>query len=31
MRDQGMGAALFGFSTLYGEVAGGQAEYLRVA
>jgi hypothetical protein len=25
-----MGAALFGFSKLYGEVAGGQAEYLRV-
>jgi threonine dehydrogenase-like Zn-dependent dehydrogenase len=30
VRDQGMGAALFGFSKLYGEVAGGQAEYLRV-
>ena len=29
-RDQGTGAALFGFSKLYGEVAGGQAEYLRV-
>ncbi|BBW99743.1 glutathione-dependent formaldehyde dehydrogenase [Mycolicibacterium moriokaense] len=29
-RDQGTGAALFGYSTLYGEVAGGQAEYLRV-
>jgi S-(hydroxymethyl)glutathione dehydrogenase/alcohol dehydrogenase len=25
-----MGAALFGFSKLYGEVPGGQAEYLRV-
>ena len=30
VRDQGMGAALFGFSKLYGQVAGGQAEYLRV-
>ena len=30
VREQGMGAALFGFSKLYGEVAGGQAEYLRV-
>jgi threonine dehydrogenase-like Zn-dependent dehydrogenase len=29
-RDQGTGAALFGYSRLYGEVAGGQAEYLRV-
>ena len=29
-RDQGTGASLFGFSKLYGEVAGGQAEYLRV-
>ncbi|UJA20815.1 glutathione-dependent formaldehyde dehydrogenase [Thermoleophilia bacterium SCSIO 60948] len=28
--DQGTGAALFGFSKLYGEVPGGQAEYLRV-
>jgi threonine dehydrogenase-like Zn-dependent dehydrogenase len=28
--DQGMGAALFGFSVLYGEVPGAQAEYLRV-
>jgi threonine dehydrogenase-like Zn-dependent dehydrogenase len=28
--DQGMGAALFGFSSLYGEVPGAQAEYLRV-
>jgi hypothetical protein len=26
----GTGAALFGYSKLYGEVAGGQAEYLRV-
>jgi len=30
VRDQGMGAALFGFSKLYGQVPGGQAEYLRV-
>ena len=30
VRDQGMGAALFGYSELYGSVAGGQAEYLRV-
>ncbi|MCV7444386.1 glutathione-dependent formaldehyde dehydrogenase [Mycobacterium paraense] len=30
VRDQGMGAALFGYSELYGEVAGGQAELLRV-
>ena len=30
VRSQGMGAALFGYSKLYGEVAGGQAEYLRV-
>jgi len=30
VRDQGMGASLFGFSKLYGEVAGGQAEFLRV-
>src|ERR1700710_2642910 len=30
VRDQGMGAALFGFSKLYGEVPGGQAEGLRV-
>lgn len=29
-REQGMGAALFGFSRLYGEVPGAQAEYLRV-
>lgn len=29
-RDQGTGAALFGYSKLYGAVAGGQAEYLRV-
>lgn len=30
VREQGMGAALFGYSQLYGEVPGGQAEYLRV-
>lgn len=28
--DQGTGAALFGYSRLYGHVAGGQAEFLRV-
>ena len=30
VREQGSGAALFGYSKLYGEVPGGQAEYLRV-
>src|SRR5918998_1238839 len=30
VREEGMGAALFGFSRLYGAVAGGQAELLRV-
>jgi threonine dehydrogenase-like Zn-dependent dehydrogenase len=30
VRDQKMGAALFGYTKLYGEVPGGQAEYLRV-
>jgi threonine dehydrogenase-like Zn-dependent dehydrogenase len=30
VRDQNMGAALFGYTKLYGELAGGQAEYLRV-
>ena len=30
VRDQGMGAALFGYSELYGAVPGGQAELLRV-
>ena len=30
VRDQGMGAQLFGYTKLYGQVAGGQAEYLRV-
>jgi threonine dehydrogenase-like Zn-dependent dehydrogenase len=29
-REQGMGAALFGYTKLYGEVPGGQAEFLRV-
>jgi len=29
-REHGTGAALFGYTTLYGEVPGGQAEYLRV-
>ncbi|MBA2551974.1 MAG: glutathione-dependent formaldehyde dehydrogenase [Nocardioidaceae bacterium] len=28
--DEGMGAALFGYTKLYGQVPGGQAEYLRV-
>ncbi len=28
--DQGTGAAIFGYSRLYGRVPGGQAEYLRV-
>ncbi len=30
VREHGMGAALFGYSKLYGEVPGAQAEYLRV-
>ena len=30
VRDEGTGAALFGYTRLYGEVPGGQAEYLRV-
>jgi threonine dehydrogenase-like Zn-dependent dehydrogenase len=30
VRDEGMGAALFGYTKLYGAVPGGQAEYLRV-
>ncbi|XKH53503.1 glutathione-dependent formaldehyde dehydrogenase [Citricoccus nitrophenolicus] len=30
VREQGSGAALFGYSRLYGSVPGGQAEYLRV-
>jgi threonine dehydrogenase-like Zn-dependent dehydrogenase len=30
VREQGTGAALFGYTKLYGSVPGGQAEYLRV-
>ncbi|WFB06092.1 glutathione-dependent formaldehyde dehydrogenase [Streptomyces sp. LX-29] len=30
VRQRGMGASLFGYTKLYGEVPGGQAEYLRV-
>jgi threonine dehydrogenase-like Zn-dependent dehydrogenase len=30
VRERGMGAALFGYTRLYGEVPGGQAELLRV-
>jgi threonine dehydrogenase-like Zn-dependent dehydrogenase len=30
VREHGMGAALFGYTKLYGEVAGGQAQLLRV-
>jgi threonine dehydrogenase-like Zn-dependent dehydrogenase len=30
VRDQNMGAALFGYSKLYGQLPGAQAEYLRV-
>jgi threonine dehydrogenase-like Zn-dependent dehydrogenase len=30
VREEGMGAALFGYSKLYGSVPGGQAEFLRV-
>jgi threonine dehydrogenase-like Zn-dependent dehydrogenase len=30
VRDQGRGASLFGYTKLYGQVPGGQAEYLRV-
>jgi threonine dehydrogenase-like Zn-dependent dehydrogenase len=30
VREQGTGAALFGYSKLYGQVPGGQAEYLRI-
>ena len=30
VREQGSGAALFGYSELYGSVPGGQAEYLRI-
>jgi threonine dehydrogenase-like Zn-dependent dehydrogenase len=30
VREQGKGAALFGYTKLYGQVPGGQSEYLRV-
>jgi threonine dehydrogenase-like Zn-dependent dehydrogenase len=30
VRDKGMGAALFGYTKLYGEIPGGQAQFLRV-
>jgi threonine dehydrogenase-like Zn-dependent dehydrogenase len=30
VREHGMGAALFGYTKLYGQVPGGQAEFLRV-
>lgn len=30
VREQGSGAALFGYSKLYGQVPGGQAQYLRI-
>ncbi len=30
VREQGKGAALFGYTKLYGQVPGGQAQYLRV-
>jgi threonine dehydrogenase-like Zn-dependent dehydrogenase len=30
VREQGMGAALYGYTRLYGQVPGAQAEYLRV-
>ena len=30
VREEGMGAALYGYTKLYGQVPGGQAEYLRV-
>ena len=30
VREQGAGASLFGYTKLYGQVPGGQAEYLRV-
>ena len=30
VREHGKGAALFGYTKLYGQVPGGQAEYLRV-
>ncbi len=30
VREEGMGAAIFGYTKLYGQVPGGQAEFLRV-
>jgi threonine dehydrogenase-like Zn-dependent dehydrogenase len=30
VREEGMGAALFGYTKLYGEIPGGQAQFLRV-
>jgi threonine dehydrogenase-like Zn-dependent dehydrogenase len=30
VREHGMGAALYGYTKLYGQIPGGQAEYLRV-
>lgn len=30
VRDQGSGASLYGYTKLYGQIPGGQAEYLRV-
>jgi threonine dehydrogenase-like Zn-dependent dehydrogenase len=30
VREQGSGAALFGYSKLYGQIPGGQAEFLRI-
>jgi threonine dehydrogenase-like Zn-dependent dehydrogenase len=30
VREQGKGAALFGYTSLYGSVPGGQAQFLRV-
>ncbi|AOS63753.1 alcohol dehydrogenase catalytic domain-containing protein [Actinoalloteichus hymeniacidonis] len=30
VRDMGMGGSLFGYTKLYGQIPGGQAEYLRV-
>ena len=30
VRDEGMGAALFGYTKLYGQIPGGQAEFLRI-
>jgi threonine dehydrogenase-like Zn-dependent dehydrogenase len=30
VREQGMGASLFGYTSLYGQIPGGQAEFLRV-